>query len=47
MIGKLMEGNGDKYGFSVSHTTRGPRPGEVRAREMVIKVLPSISRLCS
>lgn len=34
IIGKLMEGNGDKYGFSVSHTTRGPRPGE--ASEMCI-----------
>ncbi|GLI68217.1 hypothetical protein VaNZ11_012561, partial [Volvox africanus] len=28
LIGRLMSEHGDKFGFSVSHTTRGPRPGE-------------------
>ena len=28
LIGRLMAEHGDKFGFSVSHTTRGPRPGE-------------------
>lgn len=27
LINKLVEGS-DKFGFSVSHTTRSPRPGE-------------------
>lgn len=29
LIGKLMEWDKDAFGFSVSHTTRDPRPGEV------------------
>ncbi|KAG2482658.1 hypothetical protein HYH03_018431 [Edaphochlamys debaryana] len=29
LIGRLMSEHPDKFGFSVSHTTRGPRPGEV------------------
>ena len=29
----LMETLGDKLGFSVSATTRAPRPGEVHGRE--------------
>ena len=30
LIDMLMKGDrGDRFGFSVSHTTRGPRPGEV------------------
>lgn len=28
LVDKLLEGNGDKYGFSCSHTTRKPREGE-------------------
>ncbi|CAG9461794.1 unnamed protein product [Pedinophyceae sp. YPF-701] len=28
LINKLTEGHTDKFGFSVSHTTRAPRPGE-------------------
>ena len=28
LINKLMVDHGSKFGFSVSHTTRGPRPGE-------------------
>ena len=28
LINKLMVEHGAKFGFSVSHTTRGPRPGE-------------------
>ena len=28
LINKLMAEHGSKFGFSVSHTTRGPRPGE-------------------
>ncbi|KAF6259164.1 P-loop containing nucleoside triphosphate hydrolase protein [Scenedesmus sp. NREL 46B-D3] len=28
LIGKLMGQHPDSFGFSVSHTTRGPRPGE-------------------
>jgi guanylate kinase len=28
LIGKLMAEHGDKFGFSVSHTTRAPREGE-------------------
>ena len=28
MIGKLLKEYPDKFGFSVSHTTRKPRPGE-------------------
>ncbi|GFR51672.1 hypothetical protein Agub_g14114 [Astrephomene gubernaculifera] len=28
LIGRLMADHADKFGFSVSHTTRGPRPGE-------------------
>merc|ERR1711865_815992 len=29
LIGRLIKERPDKVGFSVSHTTRGPRPGEV------------------
>lgn len=29
LINKLMEFDKESFGFSVSHTTRGPRPGEV------------------
>ena len=28
LINKLMEGFPETFGFSVSHTTRAPRPGE-------------------
>mmetsp|Transcript_3070 Transcript_3070/g.8967 ORF Transcript_3070/g.8967 Transcript_3070/m.8967 type:complete len:221 (+) Transcript_3070:276-938(+) len=28
LIGRVMKANADAYGFSVSHTTRKPRPGE-------------------
>ena len=28
LIAALMKKHGDKFGFSVSHTTRDPRPGE-------------------
>eukprot|EP00297_Palpitomonas_bilix_P018339 CAMPEP_0113886262 /NCGR_PEP_ID=MMETSP0780_2-20120614/11440_1 /TAXON_ID=652834 /ORGANISM="Palpitomonas bilix" /LENGTH=187 /DNA_ID=CAMNT_0000874423 /DNA_START=93 /DNA_END=656 /DNA_ORIENTATION=- /assembly_acc=CAM_ASM_000599 len=28
LISKIMGAHPDKFGFSVSHTTRGPRPGE-------------------
>lgn len=29
LIGKILEKYKDKFGYSVSHTTRAPRPGEV------------------
>merc|ERR1711865_495539 len=29
LIGRLIKERPDKVGFSVSHTTRGPRPGEI------------------
>lgn len=28
LVDKLLDGNGDTYGFSCSHTTRKPREGE-------------------
>ena len=32
MMKKLMAEFGEHFGFSVSHTTRGPRPGEENGR---------------
>jgi len=29
LLGKLLKDNPDKFGFSISHTTRAPRPNEV------------------
>jgi hypothetical protein len=29
LLGRLIDSHPDRFGFSVSHTTRNPRPGEV------------------
>ncbi|KAG2452367.1 hypothetical protein HYH02_002613 [Chlamydomonas schloesseri] len=44
LISKLMEQHGDKFGFSVSHTTRGPRPGEEDGVHYHFTDMPSMSR---
>lgn len=33
LTNRLLKDHPNKFGFSISHTTRGPRPGEVNGRE--------------
>ncbi|XP_015752795.1 PREDICTED: guanylate kinase-like isoform X1 [Acropora digitifera] len=33
LTNRLLKDHPSKFGFSISHTTRGPRPGEVNGRE--------------
>eukprot|EP01063_Lacrimia_lanifica_P031123 TRINITY_DN5067_c0_g2_i3.p1 TRINITY_DN5067_c0_g2~~TRINITY_DN5067_c0_g2_i3.p1 ORF type:complete len:306 (+),score=146.77 TRINITY_DN5067_c0_g2_i3:70-987(+) len=33
LLGKLLKDHSDSFGFSVSHTSRGPRPGEVDGKD--------------